>query len=102
MSNLALHESLTAEQSEVLEKAAYLIISARKEASEMVARAGIKSPRDSGWWGNRCMAMADVGRPCGCNNYTGDGGTCLTLTTTDPKFPPYRTCGHSATDHVPT
>jgi Family of unknown function (DUF6422) len=91
-------ENLTAEQSEALEKAALLIITARNEAAAMLARAGVELP--GGPSGSPCMAMADVGRPCGCNNYKGDGGTCLTLTTTDPGFPPSRSCGHLASQHV--
>lgn len=37
-------EDLTREQSETLEKAVFLIISARKEAAAMLARAGIPEP----------------------------------------------------------
>jgi hypothetical protein len=91
-------EGLTGEQYEVLEKAAFSIISARKEAAAMLRRAGVEEPPDAGWFGSPCGVSG-----CPCSNYTGDGSTCLTRTTHDPgATPPFRTCGHRASQHLPT
>lgn len=103
-------EPLTREQSDAYEKAAYKIISARNEAAAMLARSGLKPPPDFGWWGNPCGAsLPPPPHPhhCGCRNYTGDGGPCSStyLDHTGPDFgsgSPRRTCGHTATQHVPT
>ena len=54
-------EDLTLEQSEVLEKAAFLVISARKEAATMLVRAGI--PDDGFGFGSPCHAHIEGGRP---------------------------------------
>lgn len=50
-------ENLSGEQSEVLEKAAFLIISARKEATAMLARAGVDLPEDGFGFGTPCHAQ---------------------------------------------
>jgi hypothetical protein len=94
-------ENLTLEQLGVLEKAAFLVISARKEAVTMLARAGI--PDDGFGFGSPCHAHIEgVGR-CGCSDYTGDGGPCLTRITTDPgSSAPHRSCGHPASAHRPS
>ena len=79
-------ENLSGEQSEVLEKAAFLIISARKEATGMLARAGVDLPEDG--FGTPCHAHIEgVPGDCPCSRYTGDGGTCLTRITVDPALP---------------
>jgi len=99
-----LHENLTDEQSAAVEKAAFELIKARKKAAEILAQAGIDDDRfDSGWFGSPCMAQADVGIPCPCNEYKGDGGPCMTNITTDPPvYPPGRSCGHPPSAHLPT
>lgn len=98
-----LPENLTIAQSEALERAAYLIIVARKEAAAILAGAGLDNRLEPGWFGSPCMAKADVGIPCACNEYKGEGGPCMTLITTDPPTnPPTRSCGHPPSAHVPT
>jgi uncharacterized protein DUF6422 len=96
-------ENLNAEQLEALEKAALLVIKARKEGAAMMARAGGESPIQDHFFGNPCGAKVD-GDPCPCSNYTGDGGPCLTRVTFDPIATPipHRSCGHKASQHLPT
>jgi hypothetical protein len=94
-------ENLTRKQAEVLEKAAFLIISARKEARVMLAREGV--PDDGGGFGSPCTVNIPATGPCGCNDYTGNGGPCQTRTTQDPgSSSPHRSCGHPASKHVDT
>ncbi|WP_352681587.1 DUF6422 family protein [Mesorhizobium sp. M0601] len=95
-------EGLTREQSEALEKAAFLIISARKEAAALLARAGVTLPDDGFGFGNPCNAHIEAHGNCPCNDYTGDGGPCLTQTTLDTAFPPSRSCGHPPSKHLST
>jgi hypothetical protein len=95
-------EDLTAEQSEVLEKAAFLIISARKEAAAMLARAGVHLPDDGFGFGSPCHAHIEGHGNCGCHDYKGDGGPCLTRVTVDVAFPPFRSCGHPPSKHLST
>lgn len=95
-------EKLTAEQSEVLEKAAFVIISARKEAAAMLARARIELPEDGFGFGSPCNAHIEAHGNCPCSDYTGDGGPCLTRTTLDTAFPPSRSCGHPPSKHLST
>ena len=64
------------------EKAAFLIISARKEAAAVLARAGVPFPDDE--FGNPCHAHIEAFGTCPCTNYMGDGGTCLNRITLDP------------------
>jgi hypothetical protein len=91
-------EDLTGKQSEALERAAFLVISARNEAAAMLARAGVESPPESSWFGSPCGVHG-----CGCRNYTGDGCPCLTRTTSDPgASPPLRACGHLPSQHLET
>lgn len=102
MSNILYRKDLTAEQLAAVDKAAFVIIKARKEAAEMLVRAGLEIPPEDHWFGNPCTGMADELHPCPCKNYTGDGGPCLTRTTTDSGFPPSTVCGHRAIEHLPT
>jgi len=96
-------ENLTREQSDAVERAAVLILKARKEAREMLAAAGIR-PDD---WGEgvstQCHAVED-GVDCPCQNFDNGGvagGTCLTVFSTDPNVsPPHRSCGHPASKHA--
>lgn len=92
---------LSKEQSEAVERAAYLIIKARQEAAEILQRAGIELPEDGGF-GTPCSGHFDAGLPCGCNKYTGEGEPCRTRVTTDSGFPPTRGCGHKPSEHLPT
>jgi hypothetical protein len=93
-------EDLTREQSETLEKAAFSIIKARKEAAAMMARAGLPN----GWFGSPCIAHIEGFGRCPCSDYSGDGGPCLTRTTLDPGATPtpLRSCGHPPSKHLPT
>lgn len=101
MSKYPSPENLTREQSEALEKAALLIISARKEAAAMLARAGV--PDDGFGFGSPCFAHIEGHGECPCSDYTGDGGTCLTRITVDPgASPPLRSCGHPPSKHFST
>ena len=103
MSKYPFPENLSGEQSEVLEKAAFLIISARKEATAMLARAGVELPEDGFGFGTPCHANIEGHGDCPCSRYTGDGGPCLTRITIDAgASPPGRSCGHSPSKHFST
>jgi hypothetical protein len=94
-------ENLTGQQSEALEKAAFLIISARKEAAAVLARAGVPFPDDE--FGTSCHAHIEAFGTCPYTNYMGDGGTCLNRITLDPgASAPFRSCGHPASKHSST
>lgn len=100
-------EDLNEEQLAALDKAAYLIITARKEAAAMLARSGMDPP-EQGWFGSPCHATLDFPPhpPCGCRDYTGDGGPCRTRilaadTGPDPLHPMVP-CGHLPWQHLPT
>ena len=98
MTKLPFPENLTGEQSEALERAALVVITARNEANAILARSGVESPPEMGWFNNRCAVIG-----CPCNDYSGDGCPCLTRTTLDPgASPPYRSCGHKPSQHVRT
>ena len=101
MSKSPYPEDLTGEQSEALEKAAFLVISARNEAAAMLTRAGVEVPPESGgWFGSPCGVSG-----CPCNNYKGvDACPCLTGTTHDPITTPHpvRVCGHLPSQHLKT
>jgi hypothetical protein len=77
MSTYPRPEDLTDEQLEVLEKAAFLVISARKEAAAMLRRSGL----DDDAFGSQC-------RTCSCGEYEGGGRRCERSS-----------CGHSAAQH---
>jgi hypothetical protein len=111
MSEFPYPEGLTDEQSEMLERAAYLIIKARNEAAAMMMRSRVEPPPDEGgWWGNPCGATfppPPQHNHCGCRNYTGDGGPCLSqfIDFTGPDFgdgPPKVTCRHRPSQHLKT
>jgi Family of unknown function (DUF6422) len=110
MSTLPSSEKLTGEQSDTLEKAAYKVISARKEAATMLERAGVERPPEGGWFGSPCgvtLPPPPQNHHCGCRNYTGNGGPCSTsyIDFTGPDLgsgPPRRTCGHRASQHLET
>jgi hypothetical protein len=95
-------ENLTREQSEVLEKAAFLIINARNEAAAMLAQAGV--PDDGFGFGTPCHAHIDGFGDCPCTKYRGDGEPCLTRITVDPGATPipHRSCGHPPSKHLST
>jgi hypothetical protein len=91
-------KNLTKEQSDTVEKAALLILKAHAQAAAMLARVDLPESR---FGRGHCRARVD-GRPCGCDGYSGDGGTCLTRVTQDPgASEPFRSCGHSPSQHVP-
>jgi hypothetical protein len=103
-------EDLTDEQSETLEKAAFLVINGRNEAAAMLMRSGVEPVPDQGWFGSPCGAMLPPPPEhhfCGCGNYQGDGGPCLTRYRdfTGPDIgagSPIRTCGHRPSEHFVT
>ncbi|MGW7052994.1 DUF6422 family protein [Streptomyces sp. NPDC054887] len=72
-------EDLTDEQVETLEKAALLVISARKEAAAMLQRSGL----DGEAFGSEC-------RSCACEEWEGDGQSRRCARSS---------CGHSASQH---
>lgn len=81
MSTFPLPEKLTDEQSETLDKAALLVISARKDAAAMLRRAGLGD--DDDFFGSRC-------RKCfSCPEYDGEG-----------RFCERSSCRHSAAQHA--
>ena len=102
MSKHSSPKNLTAEQSEVLEKASFLMIKARKEAVAMLSRAGVTVPDDGFGFGSPCHAHIEGFRDCPCSDYSGDGGTCLTRITVDTSSPPLRSCGHPPSKHFST
>jgi|SRR5215510_11300822 len=108
MSESPYPEDLTVEQSEALERAAFLVISARNEASEMLARSGVELPPESGWFGSPCSATLPFPpHPrCGCSDYKGDGGPCMTLIRVPETGPgslhPLAPCGHRPSQHLET
>ncbi|MFC8278141.1 DUF6422 family protein [Streptomyces sp. NPDC057271] len=103
-----LRSLLTDEQSEAWEKAAYVVINARREAAALLARSGMEPVPDQGWFGSPCMAKLPFPPypPCGCNDYKGDGGPCTTrirVPETGPgsihRMVP---CSHRPSEHVET
>jgi hypothetical protein len=110
MSVFSCPEGLTEEQSQTLEQAALLIINARKEAAAMLTRSGMRELPERGWWGTPCgmtLPPPPAGHRCGCRDYTGDGGPCLStyIDHTGPDLGtggPRRTCGHLPSQHVET
>ena len=110
MSKFPNSKDLNDEQSEALEKAALLILNARKEAAAILTGSGMEAPPDSGWFGSPCGVVLPPPPShhfCGCRDYRGDGGPCRTQYKdfTGPDFgegPPLRTCGHRPSQHLPT
>jgi Family of unknown function (DUF6422) len=103
MSQYPSPKALTVEQSEELEKATFLIISARKEAAVMLSRAGLTLPEDGFGFGSPCNAHIEGFSNCPCSDYKGDGGPCLTRITVDPgASAPFRSCGHPPSKHLST
>jgi hypothetical protein len=110
MSDSPSPDKLTDEQIDAINAAAYSIIKARKEAVAMLARSGVEHPPEMGWFGSPCGAQLPsppANHYCGCRDYTGDGGICLTtyLDFTGPDFgggPPRRTCRHRPYQHRQT
>ncbi|MFE1437368.1 DUF6422 family protein [Streptomyces sp. NPDC058739] len=82
MSVLPDTKDLTDEQSATLEKAALLIINARREAGEMLRRAEIQR-FDDDFFGSRC-------RKCGnCREFVGNDDVCRRSA-----------CRHNASQHA--
>jgi len=104
MSKYPSPEGLSAEQLEALEKAALLIIRARKDAAAMLSRARVPLPEDGFGFGTPCAAHIEAFGRCPCRDYKGDGGPCLTRTTLDPGATPHpvRSCGHPPSKHLST
>jgi uncharacterized protein DUF6422 len=109
MTRFPRREDLTDEQAETLEKAAYLVLSANNEASAMLRASGVELPPDSGLFVGPCgrrLPPPPQNHFCGCPNYSGDGGLCLTRFEdhTGPDFgsgSPLVTCQHPASEHLP-
>jgi hypothetical protein len=102
MSKDSSRKHLTAEQSDVLEKAAFVMIKARQEAAAMLSRAGISVPEDGFGFGSPCHAHIEGFGDCPCSDYEGDGGPCLRRITVDPASAPLRSCGHPPSKHFST
>lgn len=110
MADLPNPEELTDEMAEAVERAAFLIINGRKEAATTLMRSPIEPVPDSGWFGSPCgvrLPPPPENHFCGCGDYQGDGGPCLTRYRdfTGPDFgvgAPIRTCGHRPSEHLPT
>jgi hypothetical protein len=64
------YEELTAEQAEILDNAALLVIEARQQAAAMLDDAGIVRRDD--WLVSPCEGKFD-GSPCPCSHYRGPG-----------------------------
>ena len=101
MSSNASLEGLTAEQSQAMDKAALLIIKARREAAAVLERAGLRSADDPFGFGSPCHAHIVGFGECPCHDYRGDGGPCLNRITLDPPASaPHSSCGHRPMDHL--
>ncbi|WP_411157798.1 DUF6422 family protein [Nocardia otitidiscaviarum] len=79
-----------------MEKAAFLVVGARREAAALIARSGLELPEDGVGFGTPCDAHIEGHGRCPCNRYTGDGEPCRTKITLDPIATPtpVRACGH--------
>ena len=74
--------SKSAERRDILDEAALLVIRARREATDMIRRAG-PTGIDDHFFGTKCRA-------CGrCREYVGDGPVCTRTN-----------CRHSASQHA--
>lgn len=108
MSEQPHQDVLTGEQADAWEKAAYLVISARNEAAEVLARSGVEPVPEQGWFGNPCAAKLPFPPypPCGCSDYRGDGGPCTTRIRVPETGPgslhPLVPCGHRPSQHLET
>ena len=108
MADSPYRKDLTDEQSEALEKAAFLIIGAREEAGAMLTRSRVEPVPQEGFFGNPCSAKLPFPpHPrCGCSNYKGDGGPCRTLIRVPDTGPgslhPMVPCGHKPSQHIET
>ena len=102
MPKYSLPENLTREQTESVEKAAFLLISAHADAASILARAGL--PEDGFGFGTPCNAHIEGFGNCPCTKYSGKGGPCLTRTTLDSGATPvpHRSCGHPPSKHLST
>ncbi|MCG6494134.1 DUF6422 family protein [Kitasatospora sp. A2-31] len=99
---------LNAEQAQAWEEAAYLIITARKEAAAILARSKVEPVPEEGWFGNPCTAKLPFPPypPCGCHDYRGDGGPCTTPIrvpdTGEGSLHPLVPCSHARSQHIET
>ena len=101
---------LNERQAQTLEQAALLILNARNEAGALLERSGVERPPEGGWFGSPCgvtLPPPPQHHRCGCRNYKGDGGPCMTQYRdfTGPELgsgAPLRTCGHLPSDHLET
>jgi hypothetical protein len=76
-----------------------LIVTARKEAAAILARAAVGLPDDELDGG--CMGRIEGFGPCPGTHYTGDGEPCRTRISIDPAvLPPFRGCGHPKSKHT--
>ena len=93
-------ENLTREQSEAVEKAAFLIISAQRESAAMLKRAGIPEH----FFKSKCTAHIEAFGQCPCGDYKGDGGPCENHVTIDHEAVPIPRdrCNHRASQHLPS
>jgi hypothetical protein len=101
------YEDLTADQADILDDAARLIINARQRAGAMLADAGNVHADDPQFDGDpsrcQCKGLFDGGEPCPCTKYHGPR-----LCTTDihpegiPPHDSHDRCGHPASLHAPT
>lgn len=108
MSEIPHQDVLTDEQSGAWEQAAHLVIDARRQASDHLARAGMEPVPEQGWFGSPCRAKLPFPPypMCGCNDYKGDGGPCTTMIRVPITGPgsahPLVPCGHRTSQHVET
>ncbi|MEU8524470.1 MULTISPECIES: DUF6422 family protein [Streptomyces] len=83
-------QDLTDEQSVVLNKAAFVVISARQEGAAMLRESSVDLP--DGWFSSPCAE-------CACSDYAGDGGAC-TNNVVGPEGGSSGPCGHASSDHL--
>ncbi len=109
MSQIRIPDNLTEDQADAIERAAYGIIQAYEQASQIAKDAGIEFEPDASPFVSRCGARLPPPRQdefCHCPGYKGvDGSSCvnsyLDFGAADfGEGPSRRTCGHKASRHV--
>ncbi|MBT2545810.1 hypothetical protein J7E99_35355 [Streptomyces sp. ISL-44] len=75
-------DKLTDDQTEALDDASLLVISARRDAAAVLRRAGLEWDDDDDFFGSRC-------RKCPCREFDGNGRVCGRSS-----------CRHSASQHA--
>ena len=103
MTTILSRENLTEEQLKALDKAAMLVIKARRQGADILRQSGIPDLPDDGPFGSPCQAtlFTPTHHACRCRNYTGnidENERCKTRF--DDPGVGERACGHLPSDHL--